>query len=43
MTEEELRKAADEYTSSDKIRYFQDATDRDVEDSIKSKKNGNKN
>ena len=38
MTEEELRKAADEYTSSDKIRYIQDATD-----SIKSKKNENKN
>ena len=34
MKEEELRKAADEYTSSDKIRYFQDATDRDVEDSF---------
>ena len=34
MTEEELRKAADEYTSSDKIRYIQDATDRDVEDAF---------
>ena len=34
MKEEELRKAADEYTSSDKIRYIQDATDRDVEDAF---------